>query len=316
VLFRSMPADGGESRLLTKLPLGAGVPAWSPDASRIAFSAKTGTPPDPDPKKAKPYRRISSMKYRVNGQGFTYDQRRHLFAVDLTGGEPRQVTEGDWDDTQPAWSPDGARLTFISARHDEREFDTQSDAWSVALDGSDIRQLTPTQGACSAPSWSPDGRWIAHTNHPTWPSNERLRLAAADGSELRDASGGLDRQMGAGSLPGAVARPAWLPGGEVLTLAQDRGSTNLWAGGGASGGRWVARTDGMAGWYSVDAAGKTAAVVATEQTRPAELFAVDLATGERSQLTHFNAAWSAEVSLQHAERFTVATEPGSRSIAG
>ncbi|MCZ7576904.1 MAG: prolyl oligopeptidase family serine peptidase [Dehalococcoidia bacterium] len=116
--------------------------------------------------------------------------------------------------------------------------------------------------------------------------------------------------MGAGSLPGAVARPAWLPGGEVLTLAQDRGSTNLWAGGGASGGRWVARTDGMAGWYSVDAAGKTAAVVATEQTRPAELFAVDLATGERSQLTHFNAAWSAEVSLQHAERFTVATEPG------
>ncbi len=145
-----MPADGGESRLLTKLPLGAGVPTWSPDASRIAFSAKTGTPPDPDPKKARPYRRISTMKYRVNGQGFTYDQRRHLFGVELTGSEPRQVTDGGWDDTQPAWSPDGSRLAFISARHDEREFDTQSDVWTVSVDGSDLRQLTPTQGACSA----------------------------------------------------------------------------------------------------------------------------------------------------------------------
>jgi dipeptidyl aminopeptidase/acylaminoacyl peptidase len=66
----------------------------------------------------------------------------------------------------------------------------------------------------------------------------------------------------------------------------------------------------MIAWYSVDAAGKTAAVVATEQTRPAELFAVDLATGQRRQLTDLNAGWRAEVSLQRAERFTVATEPG------
>jgi dipeptidyl aminopeptidase/acylaminoacyl peptidase len=116
--------------------------------------------------------------------------------------------------------------------------------------------------------------------------------------------------MGAGSLPGAIAQPAWLPGGEILTLAQDRGSANLWIGGSESGGRWVGPLEGMTGWYSVDAAGTTVAVVATEQTLPAELFAVDIATGGRRQLTDLNAEWRSEVSLQGAGKFVVATEPG------
>lgn len=34
-----LPADGGEARQLTTLPLGAGAPVWSPDGSKIAFVA-------------------------------------------------------------------------------------------------------------------------------------------------------------------------------------------------------------------------------------------------------------------------------------
>lgn len=307
----NMSADGGESRLLTELPLGAGVPAWSPDSTRIAFSAKTGTPPDPDPKKAKPFRRITSMKYRVNGQGFTYDQRRHLFVVRIAAGEPMQITDGDWDDTQPAWSPDGTQIAFVSARHEEREFDTQSDVFVVAHNGGEVRQVTPTEGARRAPSWSPDGRLIAHIHAPVWPSNGLLKLAAVDESGVTDATGGIDREMGVGALPGAVAQPAWLPGGGILTTAEDRGEKALWLAGSPEGGRWLARDISIATWYSVDRAGMRAAITASTQDSPAEVFLVNLESGNKQQLTHMNREWSEVVKLQRAEKFTVATESGT-----
>jgi len=307
-----MPTAGGESRLLTKLPLGAGVPAWSPDGSQIAFSARTGTPPEPDAKKAKPYRRIETMKYRLNGQGFTYDLRRHIFVVPVSGGDPLQVTDGDWDDTQPAWSPDGSSLAFVSARHVDREFDSASDIWVVPAVGGEARQVTPTEGGRNAPSWSPDGKQIAHLQHPVWPSNGVLKLAAADGSGVTDMSGGLDREMGAGGLPGAVAQPAWLPGGGILTLAQDRGETAIWVADSATDGRWLARDRAIATWYSVDRTGTRAAIVSTWQGAPSEVSLVNLETGSRKQLTQLNAGWLSEVSPAIAEKFVVATEAGTQ----
>ncbi|MBK6317319.1 MAG: S9 family peptidase [Dehalococcoidia bacterium] len=306
-----MPATGGESRLLTKMPLGAGVPTWSPDGTRIALSAKTGTPPDPDPKKAKPYRRIASMKYRLNGQGFTYDQRRHIFVVEVATGAARQVTEGDWDDTQPAWSPDGQSLAFVSARHAEREFDSASDLWVIPATGGEARQVTTTSGARGAPSWSPDGAKIAHIHHPDWPANGTLRLIGVDGTGETDASGRIDREMGAGGLPGAVAQPNWLRGGGILTVAADRGESSLWLAGSAADGRWVAREPAMTAWYSVDRAGLRAAVVSSTQLSPSELSVVNLETGARRQLTHFNAGWRDEVDLASAEKFVVGTAAGT-----
>ena len=37
-----------------------------------------------------------------------------------SGGEPKQLTDGDWDDKDPNWSPDGTRIAFASSRAEDR----------------------------------------------------------------------------------------------------------------------------------------------------------------------------------------------------
>ena len=77
---------GGEARQLTAIPHGAGVPVWSPDGTRLVTVVRMGGMEEGsqmDKSKVPPARLITSLKYRANGEGFTYDRRRHLSVVDV-----------------------------------------------------------------------------------------------------------------------------------------------------------------------------------------------------------------------------------------
>ena len=90
--------SGGEARKLTAIPQGAGAPVWSPDGTRLLTVVRTGGDDErsqKDKPKTPQARLITRLKYRANGEGFTYDRRRHLFVVDAVTGEARQLTDGD-----------------------------------------------------------------------------------------------------------------------------------------------------------------------------------------------------------------------------
>jgi dipeptidyl aminopeptidase/acylaminoacyl peptidase len=162
-----LPTDGGDARRLTNLPGGAGAPVWSPDSSMLAFCARVPEPgrygqDEKVPADKEAPRRITGLQYRLDNVGFTVDNRSHVFVLDVgaDGAEPQQITAGDQEDTDVAWSPDGTRLAFVSRRHERREHDRAADIFLIRPDGSDLRLLTDSTLWLAAPAFAADGATI------------------------------------------------------------------------------------------------------------------------------------------------------------
>src|SRR5207249_10105137 len=127
----------GEPRKLTDLKEEVEHPAWSPDGSRIAFAARVPDAEQLEPDERKrPPKRITRLQFKLDNEGWTTDQRHHLYVVPADGSsEARQITDGDYDDTWPAWSPDGSRIAFVSARHEDWDLSYATDLYVLDADG-------------------------------------------------------------------------------------------------------------------------------------------------------------------------------------
>jgi dipeptidyl aminopeptidase/acylaminoacyl peptidase len=309
-----MPTLGGEARTITDLPFGAGAPQWAPDSRRIAFAARTGTPPDPDSKKARPYRRITHLRSRLNGEGWTYDRRRHLFVIDALETAPvcRQVTDGDWDDTAPAWSPDGRSLAFVSARHERRDRDLFTDLWTTPADGGDPVRLTATDGICSAPSWSPDGARVAFLRRvQSAGTNAVLCVIPSAGGVFHAVDPAFDRHSSIGpGAPAAPDAPVWLDDSRLLYAAEDRGDVSLIVASEGQPTRWLAKQPCKVQAFSAVSHGGAVAIVVSTPTVPADLRLVDVASGAERLLASFNDEWRGSVTLVEPVKFTVDAEDG------
>lgn len=304
-----MPADGGEPVRLTDVTHGAADPVWSPDSTRLAFISRVGGWQEPESeeerRKSKPARVITTMKYKVNGEGFIYDRRPHIFVISADGGEAQQLTDGDWADTNPAWSPDGKRIAFVSARHADRDYDNATDVWVVQTLGGEPRRITDTAGPLGLPAFSPDGRTLAYLGYRyLYDSgrNTQLFTVPADGGASLGMTADLDRTCA--SFFGRL-RPIWSPDAAWITfVVEDEGDTHVYrvrATGAAVPERIIAGQRQVTE-LSISRDGTQLAFTATDPTTPTEVFVCHAdGTGER-QLTELNRDWTSEVALSQPQR--------------
>ena len=178
-----------------------GDPAWSPDGLHLALAGDSPT-------------RIAVM--------------------DDDGADLTELPNGDAQDDQPAWSPDGEQIVFRRGRGGE------TDLWIMDADGTDQRQLTFGPELDSEPTWSITGKiaftrsgsvWVVEPDgtdlrqlvpdrgrQPDWsPFGDRLAFVRGSKIFVADDNGIVLRRV----TKKAATRPAWSPDG--LRIAFVRG---------------------------------------------------------------------------------------------
>ncbi|HEX7979571.1 MAG TPA: LpqB family beta-propeller domain-containing protein [Gemmatimonadaceae bacterium] len=185
--------NGTNMRQLTSDPGVEWEPKWSPDGTKIVFSATDAA-----------LSTHSLWVVNVDGTGLKK----------LTTALPADVLGPD----SPAWSPDGRRIAFVARRNGQHKI------WTMNADGSNPVQLTTDAAFDAGPTWSPDGASIAFSRYNVnAPDIFRWDIA------IVPATGGAVVMR---ELPGDQLAPAWSPDGQYLAVqgasVDGRGVTNLY----------------------------------------------------------------------------------------
>jgi tricorn protease len=186
--------EGGSAFRLTSSPGEESFPRFSPDGSKVAYSA-------------------------------SYDGNVDVYVVPSGGGEPARLTHHPMADRVVGWTPDGARVLFASGRESGRQRYNQF--YTVAATGGLPEKLVVPYGEFG--SYSPDGRQFAYMpmaqDFRNW---KRYRGGWSPDIWLFDLNTKAAKNIT--SNPANDAQPMWIGG--TIYFISDRGPNernNIWA---------------------------------------------------------------------------------------
>ncbi|HEV2299576.1 MAG TPA: S9 family peptidase [Candidatus Acidoferrales bacterium] len=192
--------DGGEATQLTDTKLHLQSFEWSPDSKRLALVLRDlgpdedsnqaeATEPAKPPKPPKPIV-IDRYHFKQDVAGYLLSGvHTHIYLFDVATKKTERLTKGDFDESNPVWSPDGSRIAFLSNHLQDPDRQPTSQLYVAdAQSGATEKQISnfPKRGVDGRPAWSPDGKWIAFLlgDEIKWDAYgmPRLAIVSSDGS--------------------------------------------------------------------------------------------------------------------------------------
>src|SRR6266704_1619040 len=114
-----------------------------------------------NPKISPDGKRVVYEVQKANWEENAFD--RNLWIADVATGESHALTSAKKSSTNPAWSPDGKWIAFLSDRPAQITGtpDGKKQLYVISADGGEAQQLTKTENDVNAFDWAPDSKRIA-----------------------------------------------------------------------------------------------------------------------------------------------------------
>ncbi|USZ69965.1 S9 family peptidase (plasmid) [Halorussus salilacus] len=292
---------GGDARQLTDFEEGARSFDWGPEGDRLVVAARD---PTDDQREYLERRRdedgpieIERLQHKYDGKGWLDDVTTYLFVVDCDtreaerlddayGGGAREPALG----LQPAWSPAGDDIAFLSNRTDRPDDNHVMDVYLISPDGSACRKVTDSDLTASRLRWHPEGVSGSDATGGSSDASDGERLAFVGGDPenwyvpsevfVADLDSGATVRSRSADLDRTVARYGSLGwrGDDVLAAVGDEGLTRLVRFPADGEPKRIFHAQGRGRTIEgFDCRGGTAAVVLSDPQEGTDVYAVDAA---------------------------------------
>jgi dipeptidyl aminopeptidase/acylaminoacyl peptidase len=321
-------STGGEGTQLTHCKNGVDSFTWSPDGNNMLFSTRISSQDSleeqgelEEAKDMKEPYVVNQLQYKSDELGLLDGKHCQLVLIDLQTKDLRQLTDGDYDHGDGAWSPDASKIAFVANRSGNEYETFKSDLYVITLDNGEWKQLTNGTGSFSSPVWSPDGTKLSCLGHElqyegatldrVWvfnvESGEKACLSAHWDVHAGDAAIG-DMRSGHSSA-GAI----WSADGKGLYfLASEKGNTNLYYTDLKGTIQQLGvKKDRHVFSYSLDAKREVAILGVSDPQNPGDLYRLSLFEGTEQRLTAVN-QWLCDVELSKPEPLEFKAKDGWR----